>query len=154
MAAPAPPGSAAVDPAPSAAPDACFSAARDLKADLAACDVLINGSDADVHTLAATHNNRGLVLESMGMYEEALADFDAALKLEPDLAPARVNRANALFALARYSEALAGYDDALATMTTNRHVALFNKALTLRALGNVEQAAAALDSARRSSPAR
>jgi len=129
--------------------DACFAAARDLNPDPSTCDVLIHRAGVDARTLAATHNNRGLILGAMGLPEEALDDFDAALVLAPDLAQAQINRANILFELARYPEALSAYDEALEHMTINRHVALFNRALTHRALGNVEQAKLDLDAARR-----
>ena len=129
--------------------EACFAAARDLNPDPSTCDVLIQGANADAPTLAATHNNRGLILGAMGLPEDALADFESVLDLAPDLEQAQVNRANILFQLGRYAQALAAYDDALESTTRFRHVALFNRALTHRALGNVEQARLDLAAARR-----
>jgi tetratricopeptide (TPR) repeat protein len=128
---------------------ACFAAARDLDPDPSTCDVLIQRADTGAQTLAATHNNRGLILGAMGLQEEALVDFETALELAPGLGAAQVNRASTLFQLARYPEALTAYDEALTTMTTEQHVALFNRALVHRALGNVEAAGLDLAAARR-----
>jgi tetratricopeptide (TPR) repeat protein len=145
-------------PAPSSAPvvevlpageDACFAAARDRQPDPASCDVVIQSAGVDTPTLAATHNNRGLILAAMNQLGEALADFETALELVPDLAQARINRANMLFQLARYPEALAAYDEALAGITVHRHIALFNRGLTYGALGNVVQARDDIAAARR-----
>jgi tetratricopeptide (TPR) repeat protein len=42
---------------------------------------------------AEAHYNRGQILTTLGRDAEALREYDRALVLEPDLAPARVNRA-------------------------------------------------------------
>ena len=120
--------------------DACFAAAHQLNSDPATCDDLIHNADLDARTLAATHNNRGVILSTMGLRDEALSDFEATLALVPDHAEAQINRANILFELARYPQALRAYDSVLAGTGVNQHVVLFNRALTHRALGNIEQA--------------
>jgi serine/threonine-protein kinase len=51
-------------------------------------------------------NGRGLVLHDLGRYHEAIALFDASLRLNPDQAPAHEYKANALFKLGRKEEAL------------------------------------------------
>ncbi len=128
--------------------DACFAAALDTQSLPATCDVLIERAGVDAETLAATHNNRGLILAAMELNEDALNDFDAALELTPRLTEALINRASVLFLLGRYPQALAAFDEALTSMTAERHVVLFNRALTHRALGDVEQAKLDLAEAR------
>jgi len=63
---------------------------------------------------AENYNNLGVTLHEMGRNEEAVATFDKALALKPDLAVGYNNRGNALLKLERYDEALAGYDKAVA----------------------------------------
>ena len=46
----------------------------------------------------------------MARYEEALADFNRALKLQPDIALAIASRGETYRQLARYEEALADFD--------------------------------------------
>jgi predicted TPR repeat methyltransferase len=56
---------------------------------------------------------RGNVFERLKRYEEALAAYDKALALEPDLAEAWLARATALRELNRSEEAIAAYRRAL-----------------------------------------
>jgi tetratricopeptide (TPR) repeat protein len=59
-------------------------------------------------------NNYGQALHNLGRLEGAVASYDRALALRPDLAEIHYNRANSLQSLARLDEAVAGYDRAIA----------------------------------------
>ncbi|MYT55966.1 tetratricopeptide repeat protein, partial [Streptomyces sp. SID7834] len=48
-----------------------------------------------------------------GRYEEALADYDRAVEMDPQYAWARAGRAQVHEAMGRHEEALADYDRAL-----------------------------------------
>lgn len=63
---------------------------------------------------AALEHNLGVALKLQGRWSEALAAFDAALTLAPDLPFADANRAGVLAHLKREDEAVAGYQRALA----------------------------------------
>ena len=63
-------------------------------------------------------------------YEAALADFDSAIKLEPQYAPYFINRAFAKYSLDDYFGAMADYDYAVSLDPTNV-VARFNRGLLL-----------------------
>ncbi len=71
------------------------------------------------HTLACTsdnavaHNNLGNVLFKMGDIEDALAHFQTALQIKPDLAEAHNNLGNALLKKGRADEAIAHFQKAL-----------------------------------------
>ena len=49
----------------------------------------------------------------MGRHEEAIADYDEAIRLEPDYAEAYNHRGIARRNLERYEEAIADYDEAI-----------------------------------------
>jgi predicted O-linked N-acetylglucosamine transferase (SPINDLY family) len=58
--------------------------------------------------------NFGLALHNLGRLEEAVAGYDRALALRPDLAEVYYNRGNALRHLDRLDAAIASYDSAIA----------------------------------------
>jgi predicted O-linked N-acetylglucosamine transferase (SPINDLY family) len=95
------------------------------------------------HDFAARHL-LGVARAQAGRLEEALADIDAALKINPDDAEAVLNRANVLKLLDRPLEAVAGYDQALA-LNPGWTQAENNRGTVLQALGRFEDALAAYD---------
>ena len=62
---------------------------------------------------AAVYNALGVARSYIGRHEQALECFDAAIRLKPELAEYRVNRAAALEGLGRFVEAIRDYDAAL-----------------------------------------
>jgi tetratricopeptide (TPR) repeat protein len=76
--------------------------------------------------------------------EEALANYEQALALEPRAADAHNNRGTALRELERHDEALASFDRALALLPGNAEI-LGNAAHTLLDLGRAEDALANYD---------
>ena len=60
---------------------------------------------------AELHVNRGNCLESLDRLDEAVASFDRALALRPELAAARWNRTLALLAAGRLDTAWAGHEE-------------------------------------------
>lgn len=70
--------------------------------------------DLDTLTLALAHAARGKALRSTGQYRRALAEYDRALALAPDLARAHRGKALAHADLGDFREATAALDRALA----------------------------------------
>ena len=58
-------------------------------------------------------NNKGVVLNHLGKYEEAIQAFDKAIEINPQLAQPWGNKGDSLKALLRYDEALQAYDNAI-----------------------------------------
>jgi tetratricopeptide (TPR) repeat protein len=56
---------------------------------------------------------RGTALAKQGKFEEAVKDYDQAIKLKPDLAEAFNNRGTALIKQGKYVEAVKDYDQAI-----------------------------------------
>jgi tetratricopeptide (TPR) repeat protein len=62
---------------------------------------------------ARAHSNLGIALSSEGREPEAVAQYEEALRLDPDFADAHNNLGKSLAAAGRQAEAMAQYEDAL-----------------------------------------
>ncbi len=88
----------------------------------------------------------GNALNNLGRYSEAIASFDRALEIQPDLKEAWYNRGLALGNLGRYDEAIAAYDQAI-EIKPDKDEAWYGRGLALANLGRLEDAIAAYDRA-------
>lgn len=100
-----------------------------------------DGKQPDPET-ADVHNDRGVALERLGRFAEALASYERAVELDPGDAVPCFNRGNALLALGRVDEALEHYDKAilLAPNHVNAHI---NRGSALLRLHRYDEALAA-----------
>jgi tetratricopeptide (TPR) repeat protein len=89
---------------------------------------------------AATFVNRGVLAMRAGEYATALADYDRALTLEPELGEAHLNRGAALIFLDRNAEARTALDRAIALNVADLKAAHYNRALAYENLGDVTSA--------------
>ena len=87
----------------------------------------------------AYFNNRGLALQAQQRFDEALADFQQAIALDPKLAQAHCNMGNALQELHRHEEALSCFDRALALQPDNANT-YFNRGNLYAAMLNIPKA--------------
>ncbi len=101
---------------------------------------------AKVPGSAAVHVNRGVALQAMKRYEDALASFDKAIAIKPDHAEAHNNRGAVLQKMNRFEEALASYDKAIALKPdyANPHQ---NRGSILKNLNRNDDALASFDRA-------
>jgi tetratricopeptide (TPR) repeat protein len=93
--------------------------------------------------------SKGIALNSMEKYDEAIKAFDEAIRLEPILyggAEAWVGKGYALDGLGKYNEAIEAYDKAI-NLDQNFSSAWNNKAYALEKLGNYQEAITASDKA-------
>jgi len=90
--------------------------------------------------------DEGNALEDLKRYDEALAAYEQAIRLDPNYALAYNNTGNALEDLKRYEEALAAYDQAI-RLNPNYALAYNNKGLALDRLGKSKEAKQAYDKA-------
>ncbi|WP_375472714.1 CHAT domain-containing protein, partial [uncultured Nostoc sp.] len=86
-----------------------------------------------------------------GRFEEAIASYDNALKIKPDLHEAWFNRGVALDHFGRFEEAIASYDNAL-KIKSDLHEAWFKRGVTLTHFGRFEEAIASYDNALKIKP--
>ena len=96
------------------------------------------------HAVAFSH--RGVTYWLMERYEEALADFDRALELEPDMAWAIAGRGETYRLMERYEEALADFDRAL-ELKPDMAWAIAGRGQVYGEMGRYEEALADFDRA-------
>jgi tetratricopeptide (TPR) repeat protein len=85
-------------------------------------------------TDAVGYNNRGLIYFQSGQSEKALADYNRALELDPELDGGYNNRANYYASVGQLAEALSDYEKALDLNPGNIRTWI-NQAITFRELG-------------------
>ncbi len=88
---------------------------------------------------AMDYNNRGLMYFHSGQLEEAIADYNRALEINPNLAAAYNNRANCYVNQGELVDALVDYDRAL-DLNPFHLRALINQGVTFRHLGMYREA--------------
>src|SRR5882757_11351940 len=100
---------------------------------IAACTRAIKSGTYNGKTLALAYSNRGVEWRAKGELARAIADYDEAIKADPQQSAAFNNRGIAYAAGNDYDKALADYDEAVklkpdyASALNNRGLAYFNK---------------------------
>lgn len=97
---------------------------------------------------ALARNERGLDYFSKNKFEQALKEYEEALKIYPQFAAAHNNMGSAYFALGRYEEAAHSFQEAI-RLEPQYAQAHFNLALAYIKLGREREAGDALDAATR-----
>lgn len=110
--------------------------------DIRRCDeALLHGSNTlSQYETLATHVNRGILRLRRGMVDEAVADFDEAMRLDPEQPEAYLNKGAALLQRQNPSEALQLFTVALDRQTTRPAIAHYGRAIANEQLGNVREA--------------
>jgi tetratricopeptide (TPR) repeat protein len=76
---------------------------KDVELKIKSCTTLIEGGRKD----AVAFNSRGAAYQAMGDLDKAIADYDQAITLKPDYAPAYENRARVFASKGDYTRAVA-----------------------------------------------
>jgi tetratricopeptide (TPR) repeat protein len=121
----------------------CYEAAASERSDLTALELCNSAMEEDFltrHNRAATLINRGIILLYRGQYAEALADFDAAIEVQPDLAEAHTHRGVALVAYHDYRTAIEALTHGLSLNPEEPAKAYFNRAIAYEELGDIPNA--------------
>lgn len=123
--------------------ETCWRSARDGDATLTAEQVCTYALDVELlsrRDRAGTYVNRGVLRMRRAEYPAALADFDVAVRLDPDLGAAHVNRGAALIGLGRHADSLAPLDRGLELGVDEAAKAFYNRALAHEGLGDLKAA--------------
>jgi len=92
---------------------------------------------------ALAHTEKGLDYFARNKYEQAIKEYDEAIRLDPQLAAAHNNMGSAYFALGRYDLAINAFNQAI-QLDPNYGQAHFNLALTYLKLNRLQDADTAL----------
>lgn len=106
---------------------------------ISGCSAMIDNPALPEEQRVVAYGMRALAYSVLGMFEKAIADYDATLKLRPDFPLALNNRAWAYHKLGHQSEGLADVENALA-MAPGSPFALDTRAHIRQALGDSEAA--------------
>jgi tetratricopeptide (TPR) repeat protein len=95
---------------------------------------------------AEVHNNVGTALDGLGRHEEAVAEYDKAIRINPKIAIPQNNKGNSLSALGRHEEAVACFDNAI-SLDPKFAQPYKGKGNSLYSLGRYDEAVAEYDKA-------
>lgn len=121
----------------------CFHAAKfggDIQAGIADCNRAIDTEQLSTRDKAGTYINRGVLYMTVDDYVSAQRDFEAGVKLDPNLGEAFVNLGGVKIAQRHYAEGIADIDQGLALGPEEPEKAYFNRALADEGLDNVKAA--------------
>jgi tetratricopeptide (TPR) repeat protein len=113
---------------------------RNLERQLRGCTAYIKGGSGTPENAAVAHLNRANVYARRGKLELALADYAAALALDPKNPLVPYNRGNAYFDNKQYEHAIADYTRTIA-LDEGFALAYYNRGLARERLGDPAAAA-------------
>ena len=107
---------------------------------VAVCTMAINRELLNDRNLAATHINRGVLYLGRKDGGAAMADFDKALTLLPDVGEAYANRGAALMLMRQFPEAIVDITKGLELKTGQPERAYYNRALAREMMDDIKGA--------------
>ena len=108
--------------------------------DIRRCDEALLRESLSNYEIVATHVNRGILRLRRGLLDEAVADFDRAIALDPQQPEAYLNKGAALIRRQNPQEALQLFTVALEHNTSRPAIAHFGRAVANEELGNLAAA--------------
>lgn len=122
----------------------CFEAAdsplQPTFQDLRNCDLAFEEQQLTLYDTVATHVNRGILRLRHERTDEAMADFDSAIRLDPAQPEAYLNKGALLIRLNDPAGALPMFSMALEHETSRPALAHYGRAIAHEALGDLREA--------------
>jgi tetratricopeptide (TPR) repeat protein len=121
----------------------CFASARsgrDPRTGVKTCTVSLREEALSGKDTAATHDNRGVMLDALDQANEAQGDFQEAIRLNPELGDAYVNLGSILIKKRQLPEALDNINKGLALGMSFPEVGYYDRALAEELLGRFREA--------------
>jgi len=104
------------------------------------CNTALKSRTLSRRDRIATLVNRGILFNHSGDYTAAIADFEAALALDPNTSAAYVNRGNSYFSTQQFDLAVDDYSTSLMMDPRDPYIAHYNRGLTHEARRETELA--------------
>jgi len=104
------------------------------------CDKALAEENLGNWDRASTLVNRGALKFASGHNTEAMADFDAAIKIAPEHGDAYVNRGVLLLAMNRYDDALADINKGVGMPLSHPDLGYYDRALAEDLMGRYQEA--------------
>lgn len=130
----------------------CFQKAEAGSTDPRVCNEALKDPGLLERDRASTLVNRGVIFNNARKVESALADFAAALAIDPDIPEAYLNRGNSKFFQGKPDEAIADFTRAIDLKIDRIAAAYYNRALAYAAQGRFEEAKADIQAALAADP--
>lgn len=121
----------------------CWTAALTGSSDrnsLETCSAALQGGGLNRHDRVGTYVNRGIIKLRRKMYRDARADFDTALRFNPELGEAFVNKGGTYLGEKEFVEAIKLINRGLELGTNEPEKAYFNRGIANEKLGRLEAA--------------
>ena len=126
----------------------CYENARDdFSTDTSPCDRALKDKNTTRRDQMKTFVNRGIIHNRNGDLSSAVADFNAAIAMDSEVAEAFLNRGNSHFLASRFDRALADYEHSLMLGVQKPWAAWYNIGLVYDAKKEAEKARAAYEKA-------
>jgi tetratricopeptide (TPR) repeat protein len=104
------------------------------------CSLALEANDLVGRDRAGTYNNRGVLYFSKAMFTQAVADFEDARRIDPNIAEVHVNHGASMIALKRWTEGIASLNKGIDLEPVEPEKAYYNRAIAYEELGNVRGA--------------
>ena len=108
--------------------------------DMRYCDEALLRENLSAYEIVATHVNRGILRLRRNSVDEAIADFDRAIALDPEQPEAYLNKGAALIRRQNPAEAMSLFTVALERNTSRPAIAHYGRAVANEQLGNLPAA--------------
>ena len=118
---------------------------------IVACTRNINSGRFTGQNLAIAFTNRGLAYKRKGLWNKAIADYDEAIRLKPDLAETFINRGTAYYYKGQFDRAIRDYGEAI-RLKPDLAQAFSNRGNVYRKKGQFDRAIEDYDEAIRLKP--
>ncbi|HEX3754187.1 MAG TPA: hypothetical protein VHV26_03845 [Rhizomicrobium sp.] len=121
----------------------CYLAAKsgiDTRAGLELCNEALDDGGMNAKDIAATHVNRGVLLDTLARYSEALADFNKSIEFNPDLGDGYLNRGVSLIRLKRLDEAFADVQKGITLGVSVPEIGYYDRAVAEELMGRIKDA--------------
>ena len=123
---------------------ACYEAADSSVApdvaDMRSCDEALRNEALDAHDVVATHVNRGILRLRRNQVDLAMADFDDAIRIDPNEPEAYLNKGAVYIRLENAGAALPLFTAAIERNTSRPELAHYGRTIANETLGNVQAA--------------